>query len=93
MKLLIDIVMKRIYLFNIVTLDCIKENSISGLQKGKFRQPSSAPEARKERSCKSYSASHILNEEWSARFTAQPLSALILRLRRRKGENRYRTRK
>ena len=36
---------------------------------------------------------HTLNEERRARFTAQPLSALIPRLRRRKGENRYRTRK
>ena len=40
-----------------------KENRISGLQKGKFRRPSSAPEARKERSCQSYSASHI---KWRA---------------------------
>ena len=29
------------------------------MQKGKFRRPSSAPEARKERSCQYYSASHI----------------------------------
>ena len=29
------------------------------MQKGKFRRPSSAPEARKERSCQSYSASNI----------------------------------
>ena len=33
------------------------------MQKGKFRRPSSAPEARKERSCQSYSASHI---KWRA---------------------------
>ena len=59
MKLFIDIVMKRIYLFNIVASKLQKENRISGLQKGKFRRPSSAPEARKERSCQSYSASHI----------------------------------
>ena len=51
------------------------------MQKGKFRRPSSAPEARKERSCQSYSH-HTLNEERSARFTAQPLSALIRRFAR-----------
>ena len=33
------------------------------MQKGKFRRRSSAPEARKERSCQSYSASHI---KWRA---------------------------
>ena len=33
------------------------------MQKGKFRRPSSAPAARKERSCQSYSASHI---KWRA---------------------------
>ena len=33
------------------------------MQKGKFRRPSSAPEARKEHSCQSYSASHI---KWRA---------------------------
>ena len=33
------------------------------MQKGKFRRPLSAPEARKERSCQSYSASHI---KWRA---------------------------
>ena len=63
MKLFIDIVMKRIYLFNIVAWNYRKKNRISGLQKGKFRRPWSAPEARKERSCQSYSASHI---KWRA---------------------------
>ena len=46
------------------------------MQKAKFRRPSSAPEARKERSSQSYSASHIKWEQ-SARFTAQHLSALV----------------
>ena len=64
MKLFIDIVMKRIYLFNTVSLKLQRENRISGSQKEKFRRPSSAPEARKERSCQSYSASHI---KWSWR--------------------------
>ena len=54
------------------------------MQKGKFRRPSSAPEARKERSCQSYSAS--LNEERSARFIAQHLSWFNLNLRSRRLE-------
>ena len=49
---------------------------ISGLQKGKFRRPSSAPEARTERSCQP-TPHHTLNEERSARFTAQHLSTLF----------------
>ena len=36
-----------------------KENEISGLLKGKFCRPPNAPEARKERWCQSFSASHI----------------------------------
>ena len=84
--------MTRIYLFNIVTLDCrkkigfpvCKKENFAGLQahqkRGKSARASPTPH-------------HTLNEERSARFTAQPLSALIPRLRRRKGENRYRTRK
>ena len=46
-----------------------KENRISSLQKGKFRRPSSAPEARKERSCQSYFASHI---KWRAERSFHP---------------------
>ena len=77
MKLFIDIVMKRIYLFNIVALNyrknigfpvCKKEN-FAGLQAhrkcGKSARASPAPH-------------HTLNEERSARFTAQHLSALVL---------------
>ena len=72
----IDIVMKRIYLFNIVAWNyrkkigfpvCKKEN-FAGLQahwkRGKRARASPTPH-------------HTLNEERSARFTAQPLSALL----------------
>ena len=75
MKLFIDIVIKRIYLFNIVAWNyrkkigfpvCKKEN-FSGLQalrkRGKSARAIPTPH-------------HTLNEERSARFTAQPLSAL-----------------
>ena len=77
MKLFIDNVMKRIYLFNIVASNyrkkigfpvCTKEN-FTGLQayrkRGKSARASPTPH-------------HTLNEERSARFTAQPLSALVL---------------
>ena len=76
MKLFIDIVMKRIYLFNIVAWNyrkkiwfpvCKKEN-FAGLQahrkRGKSARASPTPH-------------HTLNEERSARFTAQHLSALL----------------
>ena len=75
MKLLIDIVIKQIYLFNIVAWNyrkkigfpvCKKEN-FAGIQahrkRGKSARASPTPH-------------HTLNEERSARFTAQPLSAL-----------------
>ena len=75
MKLFIDIVMKRIYLFNIVAWNyrkkiafpvCKKEN-FAGLQahrkRGKSARASPTPH-------------HTLNEERRARFTAQHLSAL-----------------
>ena len=77
MELFIDIVTKRIYLFNIVALNfrkkigfpvCKKEN-FAGLQahrkRGKSARASPTPH-------------HTLNEERSARFTAQLLSALLL---------------
>ena len=77
MKLFIDIVIKQIYLFNIVAWNyrkkigfpvCKKEN-FAGLQahrkRGKSARASPTPH-------------HTLNEERSARFTAQPLSALIV---------------
>ena len=73
--------MKRIYLFNIVAWNyrkktgfpvCKKEN-FAGLQahrkRGKSARASPTPH-------------HTLNEERSARFTAQPLSALIRRFAR-----------
>ena len=76
MKLFIDIALKRIYLFNIVAWSyrkkigfpvCKKEN-FAGLQahrkRGKSARASPTPH-------------HTLNEERSARFTAQPLSALV----------------
>ena len=53
-----------------------KENRISGLQKGKFRRPSSAPEAWKSARA-SPTPHHTLNEERRARFTTQHLSALV----------------
>ena len=59
MKLFIDIVYETNLSISHCSLKLQTENRISGLQKGKFRRPSSAPEARKERSCQSYSASHI----------------------------------
>ena len=77
MKLFIDIIMKRVYLFNIVDWNygnkigfpvCKKEN-FAGLQahrkRGKSARASPTPH-------------HTLNEERSARFTAQHLSALLL---------------
>ena len=77
MKLFIDIVTKRIYLFNIVAWNfrkkigfpvCKKEN-FAGLQahrkRGKSARASPTPH-------------HTLNEERSARFTAQHLSALVV---------------
>ena len=80
MKLFIDIVMKRIYLFNIVAWNyrkkigfpvCKKEN-FAGIQahrkRGKSARASPTPH-------------HTLNEERSARFTAQPLSALEAKFR------------
>ena len=76
MKLFIDIVMKRIYLFNIVAWNyskkigfpvCKKEN-FSGLQAHRKRGQSARA---------SPTPHHTLNEEQSARFTAQPLSALL----------------
>ena len=75
MKLFIDIVIKRIYLFNIVARNyrkkigfpvCKKEN-FAGLEahwkRGKCARASPSPH-------------HTLNKERSARFNAQPLSAL-----------------
>ena len=77
MKLFIDIVMERIYLFNIVAWNyrkkigfpvCKKEN-FAGLEghrnRGKSARASPTPH-------------HTLNEERSARFTAQPLSVLAV---------------
>ena len=76
MKLSIDIVMKRSYLFNIVAWNyrkkigfpvCKKEN-FAGLQAHRKREKSARA---------SPTPHHTLNEERSARFTAQPLSALV----------------
>ena len=92
MKLFIDIVMKRIYLFNIVAWNyrkkigfpvCKKEN-FAGLQahrkRGKSARASQTPH-------------HTLNEERSACFTAQPLSAQPKTLPRTQTRiNRYTTR-
>ena len=76
MKLFTDIVIKRIYLFNIVAWNyrkkigfpvCKKEN-FAGLQAHRKRGNSARA---------SPTPNHTLNEERSARFTAQPLSALM----------------
>ena len=76
MKLFINIVMKRIYLFNTVAWNyrkkigfpvCKKEN-FTGLQEYRKRRKSARA---------SPTPHHTLNEERSARFTAQPLSALV----------------
>ena len=76
MKLFIDIVMKQIYLFHIVTWNyrkkigfpvCKKENFV-GLQ---------AHRKRGKNASASPTPNHTLNEERSARFVAQPLSALL----------------
>ena len=80
MKLFIDIVMKRIYLFNTVAWNyrkkigfpvCRKEN-VAGLQTHRKREKSARA---------SPTPHHALNEERSARFTAQHLSALSQTLR------------
>ena len=63
MKLFIDIVMKRIYLFNIVAWNYRKKIGFPVYKRENFAGLSSAPEAGKERSCQSYSASHI---KWRA---------------------------
>ena len=77
MKLFIDIVMKRIYLFNILAWHygkkmgfpvCKKEN-FAGLQAHRKRGKSARA---------SPTLHHTLNEERSARFTAQHLSALLV---------------
>ena len=78
MKLFIDNVMKRIYLFNTVAWNYRKEIGFPVCKK----ENSAGPQAHRKRG-KSARASptphHILNEERSARFTAQHLSALVAR--------------
>ena len=78
MKLFINIVMKQMYLFNIVAWNyrkkiglpvCKKEN-FTGLQEYRKRRKSARA---------SPTPHQTLNEERSARFTAQPLSALVSR--------------
>ena len=77
MKLSIGIVIKQIYLFNIVAWKyrkkigfpvCKKEN-FAGIQAHRKRGKSSRASPTPDRTLK--------NEERSARFTAQPLSALL----------------
>ena len=70
MKLFINIFMKQIYLFNIlIGFPVCKKENFTGLQeyrkRGKSVRASPTPH-------------HTLNKERSARFTAQPLSALVL---------------
>ena len=75
MKVFIDIVMKRIYLFIIVAWSYRKKIGFPVYKKENF----AGPQAHRKRG-KSARASptphHTLNEERSARFTAQHLSAL-----------------
>ena len=79
MKLFIDIAMKRIYLFHTVAWNYIKKIGFPVCKKENF----AGLEAHRKRG-KSARASptphHTLNEEQSARFTAQPLSALLFSL-------------
>ena len=109
MKLFIDIVMKRIYLFNTVAWNyrkkigfpvCKKEN-FAGIQahrkRGKSARASPTPISYPESSGvlpavpkpedSGYEIGptphHTLNEEQSARFTAQPLSALFACVKKR----------
>ena len=78
MKPFINTFMKRIYVFNNVAWNYGNKIGFPVCKKKKKKSPASgAPEARKERSCQSYSAPHIKKER-SVRFTAQPLFALIL---------------
>ena len=53
----------------------LKNKERKCLSRGDFWQPLIAPEARKERSCQSFSASHV-GPRGTARFTARPFSAL-----------------
>ena len=78
MKLFINIVMKRIYLFNTVAWNYKRKIEFPvGKKENSVGPQAHGPEARKERSCQSYSVSHITaSEERGARFIAQPLSAL-----------------
>ena len=76
MKLFIDIVMKRIYLFNIVAWNYRKKIGFPVCKKENF----AGLEAHRKRgkSARTSPTSHRkLNEERSARFTAQALSALL----------------
>ena len=79
MKLFIDTVMKRIYLFNIVAwtyrekigFPVCKMENFAGLQAHRKRRKSARTRLTRH---------HTLNEERSARFTAQHLSALLRKL-------------
>ena len=63
MKLFIDIVMKRIYLFNIVAWNYRKKIGFRVCKKENFAGLQAHRKRRKERSCQSYSASH---NKWRA---------------------------
>ena len=75
MKLFIDIVMKRIYLFNIVAWNYRKKTGFPVCKKENFAGDQ-AHRKREKSARASPTPHHTLNEERSARFTAQPLSAL-----------------
>ena len=79
MKLFIDIVMKRIYLFNIVAWNYRKKRGFPVCKKDNFAGPQE--HRKREKSARAIpTPHHTLNEERSARYTAQPLSALLHRL-------------
>ena len=76
-KLFIDIVMKRIYQFNIVAWNYRKKVGFPVCKKENFACFQVHRKRRKSARA-SPTPHHTLNEEWSARFTTQPLSALWL---------------
>ena len=74
MKLFIDIVMKRIYLFNTVAWNYRKQIGFPVYKKKKFAGPAHRKRGKNARA--SPTPHHTLNEERSARFITQPLSTL-----------------
>ena len=76
MKLFIDIVMKRIYLLDIVAWNYRKKIGFPVCKKENFAGLQAHLQKRGKSASDSPTPHHTFNEERSARFTAQPLSAL-----------------